>query len=202
MPTAPAHAPADHFNPHRAQLADLDANLASLRRALPLWHRLAAGAHHGVISACAALIAFIPAYEIGLKESFWGAITAISVTQTEFRATQSTARDQFLGAAIGGLVGLCAFLTLGQSLMVYGLAVVLAMLFCWTLNVASASRLAGITATIILLVPRVGSVQSVFVSRLIEVGWGVCVAVATVWLAGRLPAAHLLPSSERPPGPR
>jgi len=195
MPTAPAHAPADHFHAQRAQLAELTANLTSLRRGLPLLHRIAGGAHHGLISACAALLAFVPAHEIGLKESFWGAITAISVTQTEFRATQTTARDQFLGAAVGGLVGLGTFLALGQSLMVYGLAVLLAMLICWTLNIASASRLAGITATIILLVPRVGSVQSVFVSRLIEVGWGVCVAVATVWLAGRLPAAYVAPGA-------
>jgi hypothetical protein len=28
------------------------------------------------------------------------------------------------------------------------------------------------------------------VSRIVEVGWGVCVAVATVWLAGRLPLAR------------
>ncbi|HTX05628.1 MAG TPA: FUSC family protein [Steroidobacteraceae bacterium] len=195
MPNAPAHAPADHFNAQRAQLAALTANLTRVRRALPLLRRIAGGAHHGLISACAAIIAFVPAHEIGLKESFWGAITAISVTQTEFRATQTTARDQFLGAAVGGLTGLCAFLALGQSLMVYGLAVLLAMLICWTLNIASASRLAGITATIILLVPRVGSVESVFVSRLIEVGWGVCVAVATVWLAGRLPAAHVPPGA-------
>ncbi|MGH8289424.1 MAG: FUSC family protein [Steroidobacteraceae bacterium] len=201
MPTAPPHAPADHFNAQRAQLANLNANLASLRRALPLLRRIAGGAHHGLISACAALIAFIPAYEIGLKESFWAAITAISVTQTEFRATETTARDQFLGAAVGGLVGLGSFLALGQSLIVYGLAVLLAMLICWALNIASASRLAGITATIILLVPRVGSVESVFVSRLVEVGWGVCVAVATVWLAGRLPAAHVLPSAGPPEHP-
>ena len=36
-----------------------------------------------------------------------------------------------------------------------------------------------------------GSPERMFVSRLAEVAWGVCVAVATVWLAGRLPAAHL-----------
>jgi uncharacterized membrane protein YccC len=198
MPTAHTHAPADHFNPDRARLTDLNVSLANLRRALPLLRRIAGGAHHGAISACAALIAFVPAHAIGLKESFWGAITAISVTQTEFRATQTTARDQFLGAAVGGLAGLCTFLALGQSLIVYTLAVVLAMLVCWALNIASASRLAGITATIILLVPRVGSAESMFVSRLVEVGWGVCVAVATVWLAGRLPAAHV-PISAGPP---
>jgi len=70
----------------------------------------------------------------------------------EFRAARTTARDQFLGAAVGGLTGLCTFFAFGQSLAVavYALAVVLAMLVCWAMNVA----------------------------------------VATVWLAGRLPAAH------------
>lgn len=192
MPAAQSHAPADHFNPDRIRLTDLNSSLATLRRALPLLRRLAGGAHHGAISATAALLAFIPAHAIGLSQSFWSAITAISVAQTEFQAARTTARDQFLGAAVGGVTGLCAFLAFGQSLVVYALAVVVAMLACWAMNVASASRLAGITATIILLVPHAGTPESMFVSRIVEVGWGVCVAVATVWLAGRLPAAHLL----------
>jgi uncharacterized membrane protein YccC len=189
MPPAQAHAPADHFSPDRARLTDLGLGLARLRRTLPPLRRLAAGAHQGAISACAALLAYAPAHAIGLGESFWSAITAIAVAQTEFQATQTTARDQFLGAAIGGIAGLCAFLTLGESLIVYALAVVLAMLACWALNVASASRLAGITATIILLVPHAGSAAGMLGSRLLEVGWGICAAVGTVWAAGRLPAA-------------
>jgi len=198
MPTPARHAPADHFSPHRTRLTDLNLRIVSLRRALPLLRRIEAGAHHGGVSACAALLAFVPAHAIGLRESFWSAITAISVAQTEFRATQTTARDQFIGAAVGGIAGLATFLALGQSLLVYGLAVVVAMLACWALNVASASRLAGITATIILLVPRVGSAQSMFVSRLVEVGWGICAAVATVWLAGRLPAGARGNTQPRP----
>jgi uncharacterized membrane protein YgaE (UPF0421/DUF939 family) len=202
MPATRSHAPADHFNPARAQVSDLNASVVSLRGALPLLARLAAGAHHGAISACAALLAFIPAHAIGLKESFWSAITAISVAQTEFRATQTTARDQFIGAAVGGLTGLCTFFALGQNLIVYALAVVLAMLACWVMNVGSASRLAGITATIILLVPHVGSPQGVFLARISEVGWGVCVAVIIVWLAGRLPAAYLAANSAPGGAPR
>lgn len=191
MPAAHSHAPADHFSPDRLRLTDLSTSLASMRRTLPLLRRLAAGAHHGAISASAALLAFIPAHAIGLSQSFWSAITAISVAQTEFRAAQTTARDQFLGAAVGGLTSLCAYLALGPSLIVYAVAVVLAMLVCWALNVASASRLAGVTATIILLVPHVGSPERMLLSRLVEVGWGICVAVAVVWLAGRLPTGHL-----------
>ncbi|HUA26514.1 MAG TPA: FUSC family protein [Steroidobacteraceae bacterium] len=197
MPASRSHAPADHFNPARAQVSDLNASVANLRSALPLLSRVAAGAHYGMISACAALLAYLPAHAIGLKESFWSAITAISVSQTEFRAAQTTARDQFVGAAVGGLTGLCMFLALGENVFVYALAVLVAMLVCSVLNVGSASRLAGITATIILLVPRVGSPTAMFLARLSEVGWGLCVAVTVVWLAGRLPAAT---SNGRNPG--
>ncbi len=193
MERAPAPAPADHFSPDRLRLRELNVAVASLRKALPLLHRTAGGAHHGLIAACAALAAYLPTQPLGLKEGFWSAITAISVVQTEFQATETTARDQFIGAAIGGLIGVSAALLLGRHLplLVYAAVVVVSMLACWALNVASASRLAAITATIILLVPHTGSPTRMFVSRLAEVGWGVCVAVATVWLAARLPARRL-----------
>jgi uncharacterized membrane protein YccC len=177
-------------SPERAQLTDGGDQFQSLRKALPLLQRMAGGAHHGLISACAAIIAYLPTQALGLKEGFWSAMTAIAVVQTEFRATESTARDQFIGAAIGGVTGLCAFVALGPHLLVYAAAVVVAMLSCWALNVASASRLAGTTTTIILLVPHTGSPASMLGSRLAEVAWGVSVAVVTVWLAARLPARH------------
>ena len=60
------------------------------------------GLEHGVMSAIAALVAFLPAEALGLPQSFWGAITAIAVVQSEYKAARSTARDQFVGAAIGG----------------------------------------------------------------------------------------------------
>jgi uncharacterized membrane protein YccC len=149
-----------------------------------------------MISALAALAAYLPTRALGLQEGFWSAMTAIAVVQTEFHATQSTARDQFFGAAIGGIVALCALLAFGPHpavslhLAVYAAAVAAAMAACWALNVASASRLAGTTATIILLVPHVGPPWVMFGSRIGEVGWGVSVAVVTVWLAARFPARH------------
>jgi len=149
-----------------------------------------------MISACAAVIAYLPTRPLGLKEGFWSSMTAIAVVQTEFRTTETTARDQFIGAAVGGITALCAYVELGPSLVVYAAAVVVAMLICWALNVASASRLAGTTATIILLVPHVGSPARMFGSRLAEVAWGVSVAVVTVWAAARLPARHWLGTTE------
>ncbi len=187
-----SHAPADHYSPERSAVTDLNIRLVALRRTTPFVRRVAAGAHLGILSACAALMAYLPARAVGLSESFWSAITAIAVVQTEFRATQSTGRDQFVGAAIGGLSGICALLAFGHDLVAYSIAVVLSVVVCWALNMGSASRLAGITATIILLVPHAGSAEQMLIARVSEVGWGVCAGVATVWLAARFPAERLL----------
>jgi uncharacterized membrane protein YccC len=184
-------APADHFSSEQSRITDLSENLASLRKALPVAHRLAGGAHHGMISALAAIIAYVPTQALGLREGFWSAITAIGVVQTEFHATQTTARDQFFGAAMGGVTGLCALLAFGEHLLVYAAAVVVSMAACWAANLASASRLAGITATIIVLVPHAGPPWGMFESRIVEVGWGVSVAVGIVWLAARFPLRYL-----------
>jgi uncharacterized membrane protein YgaE (UPF0421/DUF939 family) len=201
MDPKPAPAPADHFSLDRQRLIELCRNIYQLRKELPLLRRVAAGAHLGVVSAFAAVAAYLPTHAFGLKEGFWSSITAISVVQTEFLATQVTARDQFIGAAVGGSVAVGASLAMGgQNLFVYAGAIVFSMLVCWVLNVASAGRLAGSTATIILLVPHTGSAQRMFGARLAEVGWGLCVAIAIVWLAARVPAKYfgLAPEDSKP----
>ena len=61
----------------------------------------------------------------------------------------------------------------------------LSIAICWAVGVASASRLAVVTATIVLLVPHAGSVESMVVSRIAEITGCVCVAVGTVWVFAR-----------------
>jgi uncharacterized membrane protein YgaE (UPF0421/DUF939 family) len=149
-------------------------------------HRLSGGGRQAVISVLAAFIAYLPTHLIGLHQGFWSAITAISVAQTEFRDSQSTARKQFTGAAIGGVAGLAVVLGFGDALPVYAAAVALAVLACWLLNIAESSQLAAVTATIILLVPHTGSLELMLFSRLTEVAWGVTVGLAVVWLEDRI----------------
>lgn len=169
-----------------ARISRLGERIARLRKGLPLRRRLIDGLVHGLLSAGAAIIAYLPTQALNQREGFWSAITAIAVLQTEFRATRKVGRDQLLGAATGGLIGLGIWLGLGQHLAAYALAVILSLTACWLLNVASAARLAGITATIILLVPHDGTAQHIFGSRVMEVGWGVTVAIIVGWLATRL----------------
>lgn len=162
-------------------------HLADLRKRSPAGRRFRDGLEHALMSSAAAFAAYLPTQALGLREGFWAAITAIAVVQAEFGATRTTARDQFVGAAIGGAIGVAVVLIAGQTIVSYLLAAALSVLAAWMLNVASAARLAGITATIILLVPHPGtSAQQMMLSRVFEVGWGVSVAIAVVWLAERL----------------
>jgi uncharacterized membrane protein YgaE (UPF0421/DUF939 family) len=170
----------------RSRLEWLKDQVARLQHQLPLGRRFARGTAHGVMSAIAAIIAYLPAQPLGLKEGFWGAITALAVAQTEFGAARSVARDQFVGAAIGGVVGLCVYLAIRQDLIGYAVAVLLSILACWLMNVATAARLSAITATIILLVPHTGTPQRMLLSRVFEVAWGICAAIGTVWVVTRI----------------
>ncbi|MFC7737377.1 hypothetical protein ACFQX4_16350 [Roseomonas sp. GCM10028921] len=67
----------------------------------------------GTLSALAAVVAYLPTQELGLREGFWGAITALAVAQAELGAARSTGRDQLAGATIGGEVGWGALVALG-----------------------------------------------------------------------------------------
>jgi uncharacterized membrane protein YgaE (UPF0421/DUF939 family) len=178
-----------------AQHIKWTARLAQFCEYLPAWGRIKAGALHGLMSAAAAIIAYLPTKPLGLREGYWASITAIAVVQTELGATQSSARDQFAGAAIGGAISAVIVTIAGQHLPAYAAAVVLSMLACWLFNVASAARLAGSTATMILLVPRQSSADWTVLYRIGEVGWGVAVGIAVVWLVNR--AERALGASSR-----
>lgn len=163
----------------RAGRAFADALIGAHRRAVP-------GLRQAVTSTAAAFAAYFPTHLMGLPQAFWSAITAIAVAQAEFQATRNTAKRQVAGVIIGGTVALCLVLTSGEGLAIYAAAIVLSVLAAWLLNLADAAQLAGITATIILLVPHTGTPQQMLFSRLTEVIWGVCAGLAIVWAEGRV----------------
>ena len=176
----------------------LQGRVVDLARTLPMADRLGAGAQQAVLSATGAVIAYLPTQALGLREGFWGAIMAIAVMQTELGATRSTGRDQVIGATLGGAIAVAVVLTLGQELGWYVLAVVLSVLASAAINVASASRLAAITATIIILVPHSGSPQHMLLSRVGEVAWGALVGLSLAWAYTRLrPAAGGIQSEKK-----
>ena len=153
---------------------------------LPLRQRLTGGSEHAILAMIAALAAYVPTQLLGMREGFWGAITALAVVQSEFHVARSTARDQFAGALLGGIIGVAVVLAVGQHVWAYAIAVLVAILAAWLVAIPSAARLAAITATIILLVPHSGTAQRMMLSRVGEVAWGVTVAIAIVWTAQRI----------------
>jgi uncharacterized membrane protein YccC len=173
-------------SPESDEPAKWTVRLAGLADGLITRAKLTGGLAQGLMSATAAIIAYLPTRPLGLREGFWASITAIAVVQSELGATQSSARDQFAGAAIGGLFSAIIVTLAGQHLGPYALAVVLSMLACWLLNISSAARLAGSTATIIMLVPHQGSAEGMVLSRIAEVAWGVTAGIAIVWIVNKV----------------
>ena len=178
--------PVQRPSPGEAHLPGLRAAGSSLLRrqkGIPFRERLSSGLEQGVLSAVAAVLAWMPTEALGLREGFWAAITAIAVAQSEFNAARSTARDQFAGAAIGGAVAVLTTTVVGPGIVRFVLALMIAISCCWMLKVASAARLGGITAAIIMLVPHQASVGGMMLSRVGEVGWGVTMAILVTSLA-------------------
>ena len=162
------------------------ARLARISSRLPPRGKVVGGLIQGAMSAAAAILAYLPTKPLGLQEGFWGSITAIAVVQSELGATKTSARDQFAGAAIGGLISVAVVSLAGQSLITYALAIIASMSACWVCNVSSAARLSGSTATIIILVPHHGTVEVMMLSRIAEVAWGLGVGLGVVWSVNRL----------------
>jgi len=171
------NSPRRSLDEHRHRLAALADEVLRLRAALPRRERLLAGLAHALRAVLAASLGYWAALALGLEQGYWAAITAISVSQSSYAEVRTSSRDQFIGAMLGGLVGLAAA-TLGhEHYLAYVLAVVVGMLACWLLNLGAAGRISGITSTIILLVPHEGAFWQFALFRLGEVTLGAIAAL-------------------------
>jgi uncharacterized membrane protein YccC len=114
-----------------------------------------------------------------LSDGYWGSISAIIVLQSNVGSTVTASRDRLLGTLIGAAFGAgFSFFDSGQDvLLLYLMAVVLAMVTCSLLGLKNSSRLAGVTVTIILLVHRTGSNWTLPMHRVLEVLLGIVVAL-------------------------
>ena len=148
--------------------------------------RLIGGTRQALITAAAAWISYASSSVIGLREGFWAAISAIVVMQADLTSTESSARDRFIGTAIGGLIGWGCALCWHGHLWIYALAVGLTIFGCWLAEVSAAGRLAAVTVTVIVLIPQSEAIWKVALFRSLEVSWGIAVAVAIAWLSTQL----------------
>ncbi|MEX3666892.1 aromatic acid exporter family protein [Paraburkholderia phenoliruptrix] len=168
--------------PARTRRASAGESLFAFLKSLPFAERLAEGGLMAFQAVAGASLAFGIGEALHTEQAFWAAITAIAVSQHSYIDTRKLSRDQFIGAMVGGLCGL-AGATLGHGYFAaYGATVAAAIVICWLVNVGSAARLGGITATIMLLVPGIGPAWDKALLRLGEVTLGTVCALVIAWL--------------------
>jgi uncharacterized membrane protein YccC len=168
------------------RVLDFQLDIERIYREQPWTHR----AVQGLWMALLALVAASAAYGLGLllhtQQAFWAALTSIAVTQQTYLDTRASARDQIIGAGVGGVVGLAAALLGGEHYIAYAIAIVVAITACWIAGLGSAARLSASTTTIVMLVPHVGSFWLLAMTRIGEVALGIACALAAVGLAERI----------------
>lgn len=130
-------------------------------------------------TALAAAFCYWLATLVHLQDGYWGSISAIIVLQSNVGSTVTASRDRLIGTLIGAAFGAGFSLVPAKVplILVYLMAVILAMVTCSLLGLKNSSRLAGVTVTIILLVHRTGSNWTLPMHRVLEVLLGIVVAL-------------------------
>ncbi|MDN7906292.1 FUSC family protein [Burkholderia diffusa] len=161
-------------------------SIFDLFKGLTFGERLTQGALMALQAVCGACLAYTIGRALHTEQAVWAAVTAIAVTQHNYSDTMSLSRDQFIGAMIGGLVGFAGAALGGDRLVAYAIAVAVTIISCWCLNVGSAARLGGVTATIVLLFPGNGPLWDIPLMRLGEVALGTVCALTVCWAMSRI----------------
>jgi uncharacterized membrane protein YccC len=136
---------------------------------------------HAGKTALAASLSWWLTKLIGVRDGYWGSISAIIVLQSNVGATVTASRDRVIGTLIGAALGF-AFSPLQPLLLGYVLALLVAIVVCGLMGLKNSSRLAGVTITIVMLVHREGSAWGLALDRVIEVLLGIVVALAVTTL--------------------
>lgn len=132
---------------------------------------------HGVKTTIAAALCLLLARFLRLHQGYWACISAIVVMQSETSATLLASRDRLVGTALGALVGWAASFFWHGQLALYALVIFICMTLPQALGFKVAGRLAGVAATIVLLVPSAARYSKIALDRFIEVSLGIVVTL-------------------------
>jgi uncharacterized membrane protein YccC len=139
---------------------------------------------HGLKTAIAAGICLALVRLFGFQQGYWACVATIVVMQSETAATLTASRDRLVGTAVGAMVGWAVATLWHGHVLVYAVTVLICMVVPEVIGLKGAGRLAGVTATIILLVPSTASHEKVALDRFLEVSFGIVVALIvsqTLW---------------------
>ena len=133
-------------------------------------------------TALAAVAAMMLARLLKMPEYYWAPISTIVVVQSTIPPL-TLGWQRFVGTALGAVLGAALATFFPPSAVVYGLGILLCGVLAWLLRVGAAYRFAGITLSIILLIPRVRAPWITGWHRFLEVSLGIAVAlvVTTLW---------------------
>jgi uncharacterized membrane protein YgaE (UPF0421/DUF939 family) len=135
-------------------------------------------------TAIAAVASMLVAQLFRLPEAYWAPITTLVITQSSFGAALSISRERFIGTLLGAAAGAIAASCFGPSALVFAAGVfILGFVTAAVHSDRSAYRFAGVTLSIVLLVPRAGSPWHIALHRFSEVciGIGVALLLTVVW---------------------
>jgi uncharacterized membrane protein YgaE (UPF0421/DUF939 family) len=135
-----------------------------------------------VRTAVAAVVALLLAHLLKLPESYWAPISTIVIIQSTI-APHVLGWQRFVGTAMGAVLGAVLMTLLPPNDLIYGLGIIACGLLASLLRIGGAFRFAGITLSIVLLIPHVAGPWIVAWHRFLEVSLGIAVAlvVTVVW---------------------
>ena len=139
---------------------------------------------HSARTAVAAVASVLVARLFRPPEAYWALITALVVSQSSLRATIIVSWQLLVGTAVGAVVATMVASLLGSSLFVFGASIfILGPACAIARSDRTAYRFAGVTAAVVLLIPRANPVWQIAVHRSAEVCIGIAVALilAVVW---------------------
>ena len=170
----------------RRELGSFHQQLQDVYQRLPWSHRLV----NGLSLALQALAGASLGYGLGLllhtQQAFWGALTAIAVTQQSYIDTRKSSIDQVIGAAIGASIAIIGSYLAQDNYLVYAITMAISIVLCWLFNIGNAGKLSATTVTIVMLVPHNGPFWTVALTRLGEVTIGIASALLVTWIANKL----------------
>ena len=138
---------------------------------------------HSIRTAVAATASVLIARLIGLPEAYWASIATLVVMQSTLGATLTLSIQRIVATAVGASVGALEANYFKGSIVAFGIAILLLGLSSIAFRLEkTAYRYAGITLTIIVLIPRSQPAWIVALHRFLEVSVGIMVALAIVAL--------------------
>ena len=149
---------------------------------------------HAARTTLAAALSMLAARALGLPEYYWAPISTMIIMQCVLGAVQIVSWQQMVGTALGSAVGALLATFFNLSVAAYLVGVFTLGLLCAVLRLDRAAyRFAGVTLTVIMLIPRPGPIWVASFHRFIEVSLGIAVGVVVTALWPKQPAAPKQP---------